>query len=80
MTRDYIEEYDGNVQAAVLAMAADLMRGDRAGFKQGYTLPNALGAAASFLTPDSVPAVLSEVSSSAALAFMLGAEQGIEGI
>lgn len=80
MTRDYIEEFGGNVEAAVLAMAADLMRSDEGSFKQGYTLPNALGAAASFLTPQDVPATLSAVSSAAALAFMVGQPLGIEGI
>lgn len=47
--RDYLEEYDRNRTAAVLAMAADLMRGDPETLKLGYSLEDALTAAADCL-------------------------------
>ncbi len=65
--RNYLLEYEGNETAAVLAMAADLMRGDRATFKAGYSLPNALGAAVEFLRPDDPGALLGDVLTAAAV-------------
>lgn len=49
--RDYITEFHGNRTAAVLACAADLMKGDPPRFQSGYDLTNALMAAADMLLP-----------------------------
>ena len=45
LRRDYEKRYDGPLQAAV-ALTRDLMRGDPANFKAGYTIANATLAAA----------------------------------
>lgn len=49
--RDYLNDYNRNRTAAVLAMAADLMAGDPETMKMGYSLENALMAASEMLLP-----------------------------
>lgn len=41
-TEDYLRDAGGNKVKAAAALAADLMRGDRATLQQGYTIGNAL--------------------------------------
>jgi hypothetical protein len=43
---EYLRKADGNVLAAAVSLARDLMRGDKASFKAGYTAENAAIAAA----------------------------------
>jgi hypothetical protein len=62
--RNYMDEYEGNREAAVLAMAADLMRGDAATMKVGYTLANAL-IAADEVVPDTGAFTLGEIADGA---------------
>lgn len=45
IAQDYVNEY-GEVACAIQAFVDDLMRGDPASFKSGYTLDNAVIAAA----------------------------------
>lgn len=79
MTRNYIIDYEGNVQAAVLAMAADLMRGDAATFQRGYTLENALTAAAEALAPGQAGEVVGGIGGAATYAYIM-AQGSISGI
>lgn len=78
--RDYIAEFEGNVTAAVLAMAADLMRGDAATLQRGYSLDNALLAAVDHLAGPAGGGVLREVGTCATAAFILGQSPILEGI
>lgn len=71
-TTHYLAEYEGNVQAAVLAMAADLMRGDPVTFQAGYTLDNALMAAANFIAPEDAASVVAGIGQSATYAYLVG--------
>jgi hypothetical protein len=80
MMRDYVGEYEGNVTAAVLAMTADLMRGDAVTFQRGYTFDNALLAAADRLAGPAAGEVLREIGTLATAAFLLGQAPIIQGI
>jgi hypothetical protein len=78
-SRDYLADYEGDRCAAVMAMAADLMRGDVATFKVGYSLDNALLAAAEALVPGPMGRIIvARISLTARR--VAGFGEGVEGI
>lgn len=52
IAEEYLDRYEGNRTAAILALAADLMKGKPERFQSGYTLDSALLAAAHVIAPE----------------------------
>lgn len=61
----YLARYEGNRTAAILALAADLMKGHPDSFQSGYSLDSALLTAAEVIDPDDGAAVVAYISATA---------------